>query len=654
VSVLHPLDWAIVGVFLALMIGVVLVSRSYMKSVADFLAAGRSAGRYLITVSTGVAALGAITVVGTLEMNLQAGFSLSWWGMTMTVVILLATAAGWVIYRFRQTRCLTLAQFFELRYNRSFRIFAGSLAFLAGIVNMGIFPAVEARFFLYFCGFPPVIHIAGLAISTFALIMVLLLSLALFFVFTGGQVAVIAADFLQGVFVNVGLLLIVLYFVFTIDWGTIAEALHAAPADASLINPFHTSQVRDFNFWYFLIGVFGYIYCTMSWQGTQAYNASAENAHEAKMAGLLGNWRMLPQTLMLTFVPIVAYTVLHHPSFASVVNAIQPALATAETEAVASQLKAPLVLQQLLPTGLIGIFAALMLAASITTFDTYLHSWGSILVQDVLLPIRGRPLGTRAHLWALRLAILFVAIFIFGFSLIFRQTQYIFLFFAITGAIFAGGSGAAIIGGLYWRRGTAAAAWAAMITGAVISVGGIVIHQIQEGFFINGQEFWAIAMGAATLVYIGVSLLGRRRSYDLDRLLHRGKYRVAVEGDAPPEPRGFRALWYGKEFTRGDRIIYFANYAWALGWFLVFVVGTIYNLTHAVSDAAWFGFWKVWLWIQIAMSVITVVWFSTGGFLDLRRMFQRLRVRERDHADDGFVRTEETRAALHEEGGSDA
>jgi solute:Na+ symporter, SSS family len=651
--VLGALDWSIVGLFLAFMIGVVLVSRTQMKSVADFLAAGRTAGRYLITVSSGVAALGAITVIGTLEMNLQAGFSLSWWGMTMTGVILLATAAGWVIYRFRQTRALTLAQFFEMRYSRSFRIFAGGIAFLAGIVNMGIFPAVEARFFLYFCGFPPVVHVAGLAVSTFALIMVILLSIALFFVFAGGQVAVIASDFLQGVFVNVGLLAIVLYFVFTVDWRVIAEALHGAPANASLINPFHTGQVRDFNFWYFLIGVFGYLYGTMSWQGTQAYNASAENAHEAKMAGLLGNWRLLPQTLMLTFVPIVAYTVLHHPSFAAVVNAIRPALATAETDAVRSQLQAPLVLQQLLPRGLLGIFAALMLAASITTFDTYLHSWGSILVQDVIIPWRGRPLRTRAHLWALRLAILFVAVFIFGFSLIFRQTQYIFLFFAVTGAIFAGGSGAVIIGGLYWKRGTAAAAWAAMITGSAVAVGGIVIHQIREGFFINGQEFWALAMGAATLVYVGVSLLGRRRVYDLDRLLHRGRYAVAVEGGAPAEPRGWRALWYGKEFTRGDRVIYFANYAWAVGWFAVFVVGTIHNLTREVSDEAWFGFWKVWLWIQIGMSAVTVVWFSAGGFLDLRRMFRRLRTRERDHADDGFVHGEETRA-LREGDGSDA
>ena len=64
------------------------------------------------------------------------------------------------------------------------------------------------------------------------------------------------------------------------------------------------------------------------------------------------------------------------------------------------------------------------------------------------------------HLRVLRCSILGVGVFIFFFSLVFQQSEYIFLFFAITGAIFAGGRGAVIIGGLYWKRGTTAAAWA--------------------------------------------------------------------------------------------------------------------------------------------------------------------------------------------------
>ncbi len=37
-------------------------------------------------------------------MNYIAGFSMTWWGFTMSVVILVVTVSGWVIYRFRQTR----------------------------------------------------------------------------------------------------------------------------------------------------------------------------------------------------------------------------------------------------------------------------------------------------------------------------------------------------------------------------------------------------------------------------------------------------------------------------------------------------------------------------------------------------------------------
>ena len=106
------LDWWIVGLVYAAMAGGVWLLRPFMRSVADFLAAGRTAGRYMLSVSQGVAALGAISVVGFLEQNYVAGFSLTWWGLSTAVVVLLITVTGFVVYRFRETRCLTLAEFF--------------------------------------------------------------------------------------------------------------------------------------------------------------------------------------------------------------------------------------------------------------------------------------------------------------------------------------------------------------------------------------------------------------------------------------------------------------------------------------------------------------------------------------------------------------
>ncbi len=191
---LTPFDWLLVAGVLAVMLAGVEASRRHMHGVADFLAANRTAGRYVLSLSQGLAALGAITIVGNFEMNYVAGFAMSWWGFTMSVVVLAIAVSGWVIYRFRQTRCLTLAEFFERRYSRNFRVFAGFVAFFSGLVNFGIFPAVGARFFVHFCGLPSAVTVLGLGVPTYPLVMIALLATALWFVYAGGQVAVIIVE----------------------------------------------------------------------------------------------------------------------------------------------------------------------------------------------------------------------------------------------------------------------------------------------------------------------------------------------------------------------------------------------------------------------------------------------------------------------------
>jgi SSS family solute:Na+ symporter len=636
------IDWAIVAAVFAFIIGVVILSKPLMRSVSDFLAAGRTGGRYLISLSQGTASLGAITIVGMLEMNYIAGFNMRWWEMVMAVVVVGISVSGWVLYRFRQTRALTMAQFFEIRYSRSFRVFAGALAFVSGIINFGIFPAVSARFFIYFCGLPKTIGVFGLEVSTFALIMIVILWIPLYFVFSGGQIAVMITDFLQGIFVNTVFIVIVIVLMLQVDWAQIFQALSQAPANASLVNPFHTGSTKDYNFWYFFIGMIGVIYGKLSWQGTQAYNASAKSAHEAKMGDVLANWRGIPQWgLFLVFVPIVAYTFWHGAGFTEAAASIRPVLDGLGSEALKSQLAVPLALTKLLPVGLMGAFAAVMLAAAIGCNETYLHSWGCIFIQDVIQPLREKPFAPEDHIKVLKLAILGVAAFSFLFSLLFQQSEYIFLFFAITGAIFAGGSGAVIIGGLYWKRGTTAAAWSSMIVGAVVAVGGIVVQQLVPDFPINGQMFWGLAMALSSVVYVVVSLLtgGGRKAFDMDKMLHRGAYVVKEEYtvvDAAPL-KGWKVLGMGREFTRWDKVIYVATYAWTASWVVVFVVGTVLNLTREVSTAAWLGFWRTYTMIFLAVSIVVIVWFSIGGIINLKEMIATLKVMKRDHGDQGFV-----------------
>lgn len=633
------LDYIIIlGIFVVL-IGALFYSKSFMQSVADFLVAGRTGGRYLVTLSSEAAGLGAITIIGNFEMNYIAGFNLQWWGFTTAIVVMILTVSGWVLYRFRQTRCLTMAQFFEIRYSRRFRIFAGILAYIAGILNFGIFPAVTARFFLYFCGFPEYINIFGINISTYVITMLIVIFVPLYLVTSGGQISIMITDFFQGLFVNIVLVAIVVYFLFQIDWSQILVAASNAPANESIINPFKSSKIKDYNFWYFLIGTIGIFYAKLSWQGTQAYNASSKSAHEAKMGDVLYNWRNVIQSTALLFIPIVAYTIMHNPEFIGIKSTVESSISHIENKALQSQLIVPLVLQQLLPHGLIGAFVAIMFAASITCHAPYLHSWGSIFIQDVIIPFRNKPLEPEEHIKYLKLSILGVAIFIFFFSLFFQQSEYIFLFFSITAAIFTGGSGAVIIGGLYWKKGTTAAAWSAMITGATISVGGIIIQQIIPDFPINGQMFWGLAMLFSVIVYVLVSLLGKQKEVNLDKILHRGEYAIKEEVQIVNEVpvKGWKILGIGKEFTKFDKIIYILTYIYTLGWGLVFIIGTVINLSHDVPDSAWLDFWKTYILINTVISVGVLIWFSIGGLNNLKEMVSKLRSMKRDASDSGFV-----------------
>ena len=686
---LHLIDWLIVLLVFVGMMLTVNATKGLMKSVSDFLAAGRTAGRYVISISGGIAGLGAISIISFLEMGYISGFSFAWWGFSMSIVILFITVSGWVIYRFRSTRCLTLPQFFEKRYSRKFRIFTGIISFFAGIINFGIFPAVGAQFFINFCGLPEYF----IGISTYPLVMIFLLSVALYFVYTGGQIAVVIADFFQGVFVNIVLVLVILFFFFKVDWTQLTDALEKTPVklaqeeivelkqqaefldlsslekdskiedvnikyeNSSRINPFKTSQVEDFNFWYFLIGIIGVMYSSMSWQGSQGYNASAKSSHEAKMGGVLAGFRGIPQGLFFFFIPVAIYVVMNHPDFISISDSVKNSLSLIENKSLQSQLRAPLVLAEILPVGLLGAFAAMMLAAFISTHDTYLHSWGSIFIQDVIMPFRKTPFDKKTHLKVLRLSIFGVAVFIFLFSLLFQQNQKIALFFAITAAIFAGGSGAVIIGGLYWKRGTTAAAWTAMIVGATIAVGGIAAKQLSETWLldnssfstikntilylrsINGQTYWGIGMAISSLSYISVSLLGGKKEFNLDKILNRGKYEIKGETIIinKNQAKGWRFLGVGKEFTKGDKTIYILNYVWTFSWTIVFIFGTVYNLLNDVSNHSWMVFWWYYIVIHSVAALISIVWFTIGGFTDLKVMLEKLRQNNRDHSDDGWV-----------------
>jgi len=675
---MHLVDWSIVGALLTVICFMAFKTRNYTRSVADFLAANRCAGKYLLGVADGIAGLCAISVVALFEMHYKAGFTAIWWATMTNAVWLVIALTGWVQYRYRETRALTMAQFFELRYSRRFRIFAGFLAFVSGAINFGIFPAVGGRFFQYFCGLPSYFITLGPIHFdlVYAAIMFFLLLISVAFAVIGGQIAVMVTDFIQGVFCNVMFVVIAVYVLYAFNWSVLAEGMSAAPANASLINPMKTGETDSYNLGYFLIAVFGICFTFMGWQGNQGYFGAAKSAHEQMMGRVISSLRILIQMLPLVLLPVCAFTFLHHNLFAEGAARVNQVLSGIGNEQLRSQLTVTVALGQFLPVGIMGGFAAFMVAAFISTHDTYLHSWGSIFIQDVLLPIRqivrgdGQPLSPQAHLRWLRYSIVGVAIFIFLFSLFFNQKQDILMFFALTGTIFLGWSGAAIVGGLYWKKGTTAGAWAAAVLGIILAVVGwymtyfwsnckeimvsaapslwsAIVERwpaFQGGVNadkcpINAQVLWFYTMLVSALGYILFSLLpGQQRVANMDRLLHRGAYAIEADGVKDKMPRPGLALFgMGSEFSIADKIIYIFSYGYVLVFFGVFLFGTLYAASFEVPDSSWVALWKIFGWVMLPLMVVLTVWLALGGIRDLRDLFQRLSTVERDVRDDGSV-----------------
>lgn len=650
------IDWSILLFSIIFILGVTVYSKRYSRTVSDFLAADRLAGRYLLTVSGSF--YGAISLVAMWEMVYTTGLPPQWWNKLQTPALLFMSLTGFIIYRFRQTRALTLAQFFEERYSRKFRYFAGLLCWISGVINYGIFPLVTSNFLIHYLNLPTHFEVGGIEIATSPCVMAIYLSIAIYIACSGGQITIMITDFLQGSFMMLVFVAVMLFLLAKFSWGDIMLGLETgAPAGKSMINPLGGSATEDFSIWFFLINLFAAIYNAKSWQATSGYNAAAKTPHEAVMAGVIGSWRLMATQMSVILIPLVAFAVLHLDIFADIAAPIKADIASLGDPQLQTQMTVPIFLRHILPIGVNGIFAAVILGCALTVDDTYTHSWGSIFVQDVVMPLRNKPLTPKTHMLFLRLSVIGVGLFAFLFSCFFPLKDYILMFFAFTGAIYLGGAGAVIIGGLYWKRGTTAAAWTALLIGTVLGFGGLVLQQTcpeliktirSYGIPMNGQWIYFYAMITASISYVLVSLLGPKQVYNMDKLLHRGEYAIqddVVKGDEASAEK-IKKFSFAKlvgvtaEFSKFERFVFYASFCWSMLWFALFVIGTAGNLLFPqYMWWDWNFYWMFYIGLSILFGIICTFWVFFGGLRDAKRLFIDLKNRVKESADDdGFVR----------------
>ncbi|HEY9249857.1 MAG TPA: sodium:proline symporter, partial [Rariglobus sp.] len=205
----------------------------------------------------------------------------------------------------------------------------------------------------------------------------------------------------------------------------------------------------------------------------------------SRMGGLLGRWRESGKSVVVVLLAAAALTYLGHPDFTQASSGAKEAISGISQPQIQTQMTIPVALSHMLPVGVKGALCAVLLLGIFGGDSTHLHSWGGILAQDIILPRLKKAPAPKKHIRLLRLCIMGVAVFAFLFGAFFRQTEYIVMWWAITTAAYVGGAGAAIIGGLYWKKGTTAGAWSAVVSGSILPGGGILIYKFFGDSFLS-------------------------------------------------------------------------------------------------------------------------------------------------------------------------
>ena len=108
---------------------------------------------------------------------------------------------------------------------------------------------------------------------------------------------------------------------------------------------------------------------------------------------------------------------------------------------------------------------AAMLAAFMSTHDSYLLCWSTIITNDIIDPITGGKLSSKQKINISRIIIIILGLYILYWGLVYDGLDSIWTYLGITGAVYFTGAIAVILFGLYWEKASSVGAVAALLGG---------------------------------------------------------------------------------------------------------------------------------------------------------------------------------------------
>ena len=487
-------DWVIVGCYLLGTVAVGLYVNRFISDMADYVVAGRAVRTWLAVASMTGSELGLVTVMFAAQKGFTGGFSAFHIAVVAGVVPLLVGFTGFIVVPLRRLGVMTIPQYYGLRFGQGVRVYGGILLAVAGILNMGMFLKAGAIFVTALTGLNDPMQVN--------LVMTALIILVLIYTTMGGMVSVIITDYLQFIVLSFGLLLACGLAVSELGWDNLVGAVEEIHGESGF-NPAHEDGFGiSYMAWMLLTA--GLVSSTI-WQTAVMRASSAESEEVVKNLYKWSSVGFLIRFLLPQFLGIcgLAY-------FMGIPEVRSELLAPDGSIVDNSELTMsvfPHFLGQILPVGIIGIVGAGMLAAFMSTHDSYLLCWASVIVEDVVVPLRGGEMSTRSRLLLARLLIVLIGVFLLIWSLWYPLGQDLLDYMMISGAIYFTGALALLVLGIYWKRASRVGAYLALTAGGLAVFG---LYPVQEAVGlekIEAAHIGLFATGAALALMILGSLL---------------------------------------------------------------------------------------------------------------------------------------------------
>lgn len=487
----QPIILGCVAAYMGLCIWVGIWAMRRTKSAGDFFVAGRGLGPVVVSLAVFSSTLSGFGFVGGPGLVYATGLSSIW----MAVCSALGYATGFYLVskRIRMVAevrdTMSLPDVVFARYGSEIArlltagtILLGVLGYLAtqilamALVLQSILSATET--------FADISLLASVVISSAVLI---------FYCVTGGIIASVYTDLVQGIVMIVAGALVVITAASVFDGG-FAEATGIMLAnDGEDIMPFGTMGTMASLSWYFLFGL-----------------GLAGQPHVAtKMMmnrNLSDNRVILPMTVLGYVVAAMLWVSIGVIMRALVLGDVALPLGAADEAA-------PAFLSTYAHPLLAGIVFAGLFAAIMSTADGFLNIGAAAIIHDIPKAIRGRSLDNELF-WA-RTATIVLSVVAAGFAL--YSDQLVALLGAFGWGTFAAALVPVVLIGLNWKGATARAAIVAIASSLLINFA-IQLWQIQIPYKISGGF---IAMLTSMILFIAVSLMEKRKDLpkDIDRIM---------------------------------------------------------------------------------------------------------------------------------------